>query len=56
MRLVTLYAHEFFQVASASKLDKKSICAVCPTAILPHSPLISLCLLHDIVEYLLNNT
>jgi hypothetical protein len=38
MRLFTLYVLEFFQVASAIKLHKKSICAFCPTAISPTLP------------------
>ncbi len=39
MRLFTLYVLEFFQVASAIELHIELICAFCPTAISPHSPL-----------------
>jgi hypothetical protein len=40
MRIFTLYVIEYFQVASAIEFCKKSICAFCPTASSPHSPLL----------------
>lgn len=40
MRIFTIYVIEFFQVAGAIEFYKKSICAFCPTASSPHSPLL----------------
>lgn len=40
MRIFTIYVIEFFQVAGAIEFYKKSICAFCPIAISPHSPLL----------------
>jgi hypothetical protein len=42
MQIFTLYVLELFQVADAIELHKKPICAFCPTAISPHSPLVNI--------------